>query len=102
MIQLDIQAEHCAAYLAAMTAHAHRARQNEPGTMRFDVITDDTDPNRIYIYEAYVDRAALDVHNAGTSIAQFREETKGLSATFSRLGRGTTIFPPDGDPYWHT
>src|SRR5947209_13571156 len=75
LIQLDIEPAHRDAYVAAISGHARRATDNEPGTVRFDVIRDEGDPNRVFIYEVYTNRAALDAHNDAASIAQFRKET---------------------------
>ena len=36
----------------------------EPGCLQYDVHRDDEDPNRFFIYERYVDDAALEAHGA--------------------------------------
>lgn len=102
IVQIDIKPEHRDAFVTAMGEHARRARQNEPGTIRFDVIADESNPNRMYFYEAYIDRAAFDTHGKSESIALFREETKGWSTGTTIIGRGGTLYPPNGDDaYWH-
>ncbi len=100
LVQVDVKPEHRDAYLTAISGHARRARENEPGTIRFDVIADGKDPNRIYLYEAYVDKSAFDAHATGESIAIFREEAKEMSNGTTIVGRGETVYPPDGGPYW--
>ena len=99
LVQIDVKPEHRDAFVTAMAGHARRARENEPGTVRFDVITDESDPSRVYFYEVYVDKAAFEAHGQGESIAQFRAETKGW-ANSTVVSRGTTAFPPDDDAYW--
>ena len=100
LVQIDILPEHRDAFITAMSGHARRARENEPGTIRFDVIKDENEPNRAYFYEVYADKAAFDAHGKSESIATFREETKGWSAGSSIVGRGETAYPPDGGSYW--
>ncbi|HEY7909033.1 MAG TPA: putative quinol monooxygenase [Thermomicrobiales bacterium] len=100
LVQIDILPEHRDAFITAMSGHARRARTNEPGTIRFDVIKDENEPNRAYFYEVYADKAAFDAHGKSESIATFREETKGWSAGSSIVGRGETAYPPDGGSYW--
>jgi autoinducer 2-degrading protein len=92
--RLDIKPEHRDAFVAEMIAHAQRCLDGEPGTVRFEVIQDEADPNRIYVYEGYRDRAAFEAHLQGQSIVRFREATMGWEAGFARLGRGEIIFPP--------
>lgn len=102
LVHVDVKPEHRDAFGAAAGAHARRARQNEPGTIRFDVIADESDPNRLHYYEAYVDKAAFDAHAKGESIATFRAETQGWSNGSAIIYRGETIHPPnDDDSYWH-
>lgn len=101
LVQIDILPEHRDAFIAAMSGHARRARENEPGTVRFDVITDEKEPNRAYFYEVYSDKAAFDAHAKGESLAVYREETKGWAVGTTIVGRGESAYPPDGDAYWH-
>lgn len=41
---------------------ARGSQNDEPGCLRFDVIQDDADPNRIYFYEIYKDEDAFQAH----------------------------------------
>ena len=52
------------AFLDLLLPHAAESRE-EPGTLRFDVLFPDDDPNRLVLYELYADRAAHQFH-AGT------------------------------------
>ena len=93
--QLDIKPEHRDAFVAEMRAHAQRCLDGESGTVRFEIIQDEADSNRIYVSEGYRDRAAYEAHMDGESIAQFREAIPGWTAGYARLGRGTTVYPID-------
>ena len=45
-----------------MLEDATGAVNNEPGCLRFDVIQDGADANRIWLYEVYVGEADFNVH----------------------------------------
>ena len=47
------------------------ARDEEPGTLRFDVFEDARDENVVYWYEAYVDKAAFDAHRENPPFREF-------------------------------
>jgi quinol monooxygenase YgiN len=50
---------------------AQVTRTSEPGTLRFDVWESSDEPDVVYLYEAYVDRAAFDRHMANDPFKQF-------------------------------
>ncbi|MDQ2786602.1 MAG: antibiotic biosynthesis monooxygenase [Chloroflexota bacterium] len=102
LVQVDVKPEHHDAFVTAAGEHARRARQNEPGTIRFDVIADESDPNRLYYYEVYLDKAAFDAHAKGESVATYHAETQGWSNGPTTVRRGETTYPPNDDgAYWH-
>ena len=67
MLRFDVKPEHRDAFLRAVVEHGRAAAPAEPGTLRFDVLVDEDDPNRIFLYEAYADPAAFATHLAGES-----------------------------------
>ena len=66
--------------LLVLKAHAKRCLQGEPGTLQFDLLCPDGQPDAVLIYERYRDQAALDAHSNGTSIAEARRDFKLLVA----------------------
>ena len=88
-------------FLEAMLPNAQGSANTEPGCLRFDVIQDAGDPNRIWLYEVYTDEAAFQAHqqsphylNAIGTIQSLREGSSGLQGA----ARGSTnIWPPDGE-----
>lgn len=99
LMQIDVKPEHCEAFIAAMSGHAQRARANGAGTVRLDVSVDNANPNRLFLYEAYMDEAAFKEHGQGASVAQFRAESAGWAEASAVIGRATTVFPPDSTSY---
>ena len=61
----QIKPEHREAYIKGMSANARGSVDNEPGCYRYDVIQDQDDPNRFYLYEVFEDRDAHDVAHVG-------------------------------------
>lgn len=47
------------------------AGDEEPGTLRFDVFQDPENENTLFLYEAYVDDAALEAHKANAPFQKF-------------------------------
>lgn len=46
----------------------------EPGCCQFDVHVDESDPAVIFLYEAYVDAAAFDVHRTTPHFLDFNQQ----------------------------
>lgn len=51
-----------AAFMAAMGTNAAASVRDEPGCLTFDVLRDRSDPDRVWLYEVYVDEAAFEAH----------------------------------------
>lgn len=51
-----------AAFMAAMEGNAAASVRDEPGCLTFDVLRDRSDPDRVWLYEVYVDEAAFEAH----------------------------------------
>lgn len=111
LAQVDLMPAHRDAYLEQMIALAQGSLDREPGTLRYQIIQDAADPNRIHIVESYRDPdafaahmqgesagrflAAYDAHPEADSRLRFREATTGETAAFARLWSGTAIFPTE-------
>lgn len=59
---IQIKPAHREAFIAEMVEDARMSVENEPGCVRFDVIQDAGDVNRIWVYEVYKDEAAFELH----------------------------------------
>ena len=84
-------------FIEAVVEDARSSVANEPGCLRFDVIQDANDANRIWLYEVYKDEAAFQAHLQAPHLLKFRDTTadwrvEGLQGA----GRGSSnIWPPD-------
>lgn len=49
-------------FLSLMLENAKASVTTEPGCLQFDVWTDPEQPNTVFLYETYTDRAAFETH----------------------------------------
>ena len=98
ILPVQIKEGHKEDYLKAVLENGQGA-VTEPGCVRFDVIQDGGDPNRIWFYEVYRDEAALQAHLQTPHFAKLRATAarKGWTEEGpTRAGRGSfNIWPPD-------
>ncbi len=99
VVPLQIKEGHKEEFVEALLEDAKGAVSDEPGCLRFDVIQDSGDPNRIWVYEVYADEAAFQAHlqaphyiKLTNTVGDWREE--GLQGA----ARGSyNIWPPDDE-----
>ena len=72
MVQMDVRPERRADFLAGIAANAEASVRDEPGCLRFDVCSVDSDENRFVLYELYSDADAFAAHKAAPHFAQWR------------------------------
>ena len=68
----------------AALAHVARSR-TEPGCLKHSVHVDCEDPLKLFFYEEWADRAALDTHFAQSGSHAFMAAVRELSATSTRV-----------------
>ena len=64
------------AFIEAMLGDAQGSVNSEPGCLRFDVIQDGQDPNRIWLYEAYKDELSFQDHQKAPHYIKWRDTVK--------------------------
>jgi quinol monooxygenase YgiN len=72
VVQVDVLPERRAEFLAAIAANAEASVRDEPGCLRFDVCSDESDPHRFVFYELYRDAEAFEAHRAAPHFADWR------------------------------
>lgn len=97
LVTIRIKPGHREAFLDALLGDARGSVQDEPGCLRFDVLLDDSDPNRIFLYEVYRDEQALEAHRQAPHYLQWRETVKDWFDGEPSRHVCTTFFPSDGD-----
>ena len=69
--------------------------RDEPGCFRFDILQDDTDPNRFHLYEVYQDAGALEAHRTMPHYTTWRSTVQDWFEGEPQRVTMTTIFPSD-------
>lgn len=80
-VDFTIHREHLAAFMPLMLENARISRETEPGCRRFDVCRDPVQPEYVFLYELYVDRAAFDAHLAAAHFKAFDGAVKAMVAS---------------------
>jgi (4S)-4-hydroxy-5-phosphonooxypentane-2,3-dione isomerase len=97
VVTIDIKPGYKDRFVAEMLDDARGSVRDEPGCVRFDVIQDEKEPNRIYLYEVYKDRAAFDYHMATPHFLKWKNAVQDWFAAPAVVGAGPSIFPSDAD-----
>jgi autoinducer 2-degrading protein len=87
----DVRPEDRERFIDAARELASDSLANEPGTLRFDLIADESDRHRFYVYEAYDDVEAFNAHSEGDVFQSFQAATEDMSLTPTWLFRGHSI-----------
>ncbi len=84
------------AFLAATDANATASR-DEPGIVRFDVLTDRADPGHLVLVEIYLDEAAAAAHKQTAHYARWRDAVAPMMARPRQATRYENASPGDAD-----
>jgi 3-hydroxypropanoate dehydrogenase len=97
IVSLQTRADDRKAFLAAAVANAESSTQEEPGCRRFDVVADDVDPSRVWLYELYDDEGAYTAHQQTAHYRIWRRAVEEyVIAGTQRVQRGTLAVPYAG------
>jgi autoinducer 2-degrading protein len=95
IVPLKVKPEMREKFLAAAQEDSICSVRDEPGCLRFDVLQDNSDPNRFFFYEVYADEKAVEAHRAAPHYARWRAAAAEVLAEPTNASRCTTIFPKD-------
>ena len=86
-------------FVEEMISDARGSVNDEPGCLRFDVIQDANDPNRIWLYEVYKDEAAFQEHLNAPHFIKWRDAVQDWKEEGPQgAGSGAyNIWPPDSE-----
>ena len=98
VVQVDIAVlpDQVDAFLAATQENAAASRE-EPGVLRFDVLTDRADPAHLVLVEVYRDEAAAAAHKDTAHYARWRDAVANMMARPRQGTRYVNTSPDDGD-----
>lgn len=70
-----------------------RATRGEPGNVRFDLLRQNEDPSRFFLYEAYLEEKGFHDHQRTPHYLRWKERVAPMMAS-PRVGeRHTSVFP---------
>ncbi|MBM3941935.1 MAG: antibiotic biosynthesis monooxygenase [SAR202 cluster bacterium] len=81
-------------FMRALLEDARGSVTREPGCLRFDVLQDTTDPNRVYLMEEYRDEAAFETHTKQPHFTKFFEAAQAWLATPLEIRKVSAVYPP--------
>ncbi|GHO48935.1 putative quinol monooxygenase [Ktedonospora formicarum] len=90
-VYFDIKPEHRDDFIATALEDGRNSGANEPGTRRFELIVDESNPNRFYLNEGYDDLDAFHTHANGQYFKRFFEAIKDYADGPTWLIKGTRI-----------
>lgn len=73
VVELRVRAGRHEEFVDAVAANRVASLRDEPGCRRFDVVQDTSDPAHWFLYELYVDEAALEAHRATPHFDRWRQ-----------------------------
>ncbi|CAN5543758.1 hypothetical protein BH10CHL1_BH10CHL1_16270 [soil metagenome] len=99
LVPIQIKDGHKQEFIEAMLDDAKGSLNNEPGCLRFDVVQDASDTNRIWLYEVYADEAAFEAHRLAPHGTKWRDTVKDWRVEGVQGGTrgGQNIWPPDSE-----
>lgn len=101
IVQFNARTEHRHELIDALVAYGREVQQHEPDTLRFEIVQDLYNPNRLFLYEVYANREGFTVHTQRPSFGSRWESFKPwLDGPTTHLCSGTNVFPPEGDAGW--
>lgn len=96
-VDITVVPDQLDAFLEATHANARASRQ-EPGILRFDVLTDRADPTHVVLVEVYRDEAAAAKHKETGHYATWRDTVASMM-TRPRVGTKYVNTSPSDDAW---
>jgi (4S)-4-hydroxy-5-phosphonooxypentane-2,3-dione isomerase len=95
-VDIAVVPEQLDAFLAASQENAAASR-DEPGVVRFDVLSDRADPGHVVLVEIYRDEAAAAAHKETSHYLRWRDAVAAMMARPRQATRYVNTSPDDGD-----
>jgi (4S)-4-hydroxy-5-phosphonooxypentane-2,3-dione isomerase len=95
-VDIAVVPEQLHAFLAATQENAVASR-DEPGVVRFDVLSDRADPAHVVLVEIYRDEAAATAHKDTVHYQRWRDAVAPMMAQPRQATRYVNISPDDRD-----
>jgi (4S)-4-hydroxy-5-phosphonooxypentane-2,3-dione isomerase len=90
-VRFDVPDDRRQEFIAAALDDGRQALATEPGTRRYELISDEDNLNRFYLYEVYEDAEAFTAHLAGAPAKRFFELINEYAVGPTWLIRGDVV-----------
>ena len=97
-VHVRVRPDDIPAFLDATLANA-RASVEEPGVLRFDVISDEADPAHVVLVEVYRDSDAAAAHKATAHYATWRDTVAPMMAEPRASTKFAAVFPTGAESW---
>jgi len=98
-VEVHVKAESRERFLEIAMENARLSVEGEPGCLRFDVLSDPTDPNLFYYYEVFRDAEAYAAHGKRPSGPWYQESMKSVQQDRDRVHHvANSVY--SADPEW--
>lgn len=91
VVIIEIKPGYRQQFMESMLDDAQHSVQDEPGCLRFDVLEDREDSNRILLYEVYEDDTDLETHGQTPHFLRWKETVKDWFASETLIYRATPV-----------
>ena len=81
IVEINIKPGFKEQFMESMLGDARGSNNDEPGCLRFDVLQDNEDENKLHLFEVYEDEAAVEAHRNAPHFIKWREECADWFAT---------------------
>ena len=89
LVSFTVQPEHRDDFARLAQQTGRESLANEPGSLRFEVIADEADPDLFYLNESYADADAFHTHATGSYFGAFFAEASTYAQGPNWLMKGT-------------
>jgi len=93
--EIRIESEHRERFMEEMVADASGSVEHEPGCLQFAVVKDERDPNHLFLFEVYRDRAAFEAHKGMPHYLKWQNAVSDWFAAPAVVTEGPNVYPPD-------
>ncbi|MGL5035600.1 MAG: putative quinol monooxygenase [Microcystaceae cyanobacterium] len=104
LAKLTVASEYRETLMQILIEDGQISLKDEPGTLRFDLIQDSSDPNILFLYEVYENEEAFVDHTQGEGfkkfIAVFKELEAENACQMERITTGIPLFPSRESSAW--
>jgi (4S)-4-hydroxy-5-phosphonooxypentane-2,3-dione isomerase len=95
IVKIKMMPERREEFIKAMLEDAKGSVQNEADCLLFNIVQDETDINRLCLYEVYRDAEAFEQHKQTPHFTKWLDTVKDWLAEPLDIATGTHLFPVD-------